>query len=213
MEVASADSMLTALEDCLAEASMSGVTKHREGNGSRSIAPYDTFEVKDGIFSTAVSTNSQWKKFCEVMGFEELLDDPRFTTNEGRGEHYFAEDGDKGLREIIDNKFKNMTRKEISELLEPHNIPGGPGYTVEDAFNDEQLNTRNMVLDIDDKAIGRIKMPGVPIKISGIDDTDIKSAPLLGEDTEILLRDAGFNEADIKAFEDKNIVLCEGGTK
>lgn len=213
VEVASADSMLTALEDCLAEASMSGVTKHREGNGSRSIAPYDTFEVKDGIFSTAVSTNSQWKKFCEVMGFEELLDDPRFTTNEGRGEHYFAEDGDKGLREIIDNKFKNMTRKEISELLEPHNIPGGPGYTVEDAFNDEQLNTRNMVLDIDDKAIGRIKMPGVPIKISGIDDTDIKSAPLLGEDTEILLRDAGFNEADIKAFEDKNIVLCEGGTK
>lgn len=100
VEVASADSMLTALEDCLAEASMSGVTKHREGNGSRSIAPYDTFEVKDGIFSTAVSTNSQWKKFCEVMGFEELLDDPRFTTNEGRGEHYFAEDGDKGLREI-----------------------------------------------------------------------------------------------------------------
>ena len=58
-----------------------------------------------------------------------------------------------------------------------------------------------------------ISLAGVPIKISGIDDTDIKSAPLLGEDTEILLRDAGFNEADIKAFEDKNIVLCEGGTK
>ena len=211
--MASADSMLTALEDCLAEASMSGVTKHREGNGSRSIAPYDTFEVKDGIFSTAVSTNSQWKKFCEVMGFEELLSDPRFTTNEGRGEHYFAEDGERGLREIIDNKFRDMTRKEISELLEPHNIPGGPGYTVEDAFNDEQLNTRNMVLDIDDKALGKIKMPGVPIKISDIDDTDIKSAPLLGEDTEEILELAGFAGDEIAALEERKIVLCEGGAK
>lgn len=213
VEVASADSMLTALEDCLAEASMSGVTKHREGNGSRSIAPYDTFEVKDGIFSTAVSTNSQWKKFCEVMGFEELMNDSRFETNEGRGEHYFSEDGEKGLREIIDDKFKNMTRKEISDLFEPHNIPGGPGYTVEDAFNDEQLNTRNMVLEIDDKSIGKIKMPGVPIKISGLDDTDIKSAPLLGENTEELLKCAQFTKNEIEEFEMKRIIVCEGGVK
>ena len=106
-----------------------------------------------------------------------------------------------------------MTRKEISELLEPHNIPGGPGYTVEDAFNDEQLNTRNMVLDIDDKAIGKIKMPGVPIKISGIDDTDIKSAPLFGENTEEILRKADFTDNEIEELTGKKIVLCEGGVK
>lgn len=47
IDVASADCMLTALEDCLAEAFMKGVTFHREGNGSLTIAPYDTFEVKD----------------------------------------------------------------------------------------------------------------------------------------------------------------------
>lgn len=187
VEVASTDSMFTALEDCLSEASMEGITEHREGNGSRAIAPYDTFVVKDGIFSTAVSTNGQWKKFCEAMGFDELADDPRYGTNEDRGENYYTEDGKIGLRDIIDAKFRDMTRQEIVELLAPYNIPSGPGFTVQDAFDDEQLGERHMVLEVEDKAIGKVRMPGIPIKMSGIDDTDVKSAPLLGEDNEDLL--------------------------
>ena len=60
---------------------------------------------------------------------------------------------------------------------------------------------------------GKIKMPGVPIKISDIDDTDIKSAPLLGEDTEEILELAGFAGDEIAALEERKIVLCEGGAK
>lgn len=211
IDVASADCMMTALEDCLAEASMSGVTFHREGNGSRSIAPYDTFEVKDGIFSTAVSTNSQWKKFCEAMKMEELIDDPRYCDNEARGENYYTENGKIGLRDIIAEKFKDMTRQEIVDLLAPWNIPSGPGFTVQDAFENEQLNVRNMVLDIEDKTIGKIKMPGVPIKISGIDDTAIASAPLLGEDTEEVLKAVGVEESLVKKIVEENTVMCERG--
>lgn len=209
IDVASADCMMTALEDCLAEASMSGVTFHREGNGSRAIAPYDTFEVKDGIFSTAVSTNSQWKKFCEAMGMEELIDDPRYCDNEARGENYYTEDGKIGLRDMIAEKFKDMTRQEIADLLAPWNIPSGPGFTVQDAFENEQINVRNMVLDIEDKSVGKIKMPGVPIKMSGIDDTDIKSAPRLGEDTENLVETIGFNTEEIKELSARNVIAYE----
>ena len=88
IDIASSDCMFTALEDSVVEAAMSGKRFEREGNRSRSIAPYDTFEVKDGIVSTAVSTNAQWEKFCEAMDMEELLDDPRYATNESRGENY-----------------------------------------------------------------------------------------------------------------------------
>ena len=209
IDVASADCMMTALEDCLSEASLMGVTVHREGNGSRSIAPYDTFEVRDGIFSTAVSTNAQWKKFCEAMEMEELIDDPRYCDNEARGENYYTEDGKTGLRDIIAEKFKDMTRQEIVDLLAPWNIPSGPGFTVQDAFENEQLGIRNMVLEIDDKSIGKIRMPGVPIKISGIDDCDIASAPLLGEDTRELLKSIGYNESEINDMSGENIIMCE----
>ena len=56
-------------------------------------------------------------------------------------------------------------------------------------------------------------MPGVPIKISGIDDTPAGSAPILGEDTESLLKDIGLGEDQIAAMTEKGIVMCEGGGK
>lgn len=209
IDVASADCMITALEDCLAEAFMKGVTFHREGNGSRAIAPYDTFEVKDGIFSTAVSTNSQWKKFCEAMKMEELIDDPRYNSNEARGENYYTEDGKTGLRDIIADKFKDMTRQEIIDLLAPWNIPSGPGLTVQDAFEDEHLNSRNMVLDIEDKTIGSIKMPGIPIKMSGLDDTAVEPAPVMGENTEEFMEKAGYSKTELEEMLKRGIVMCE----
>lgn len=185
VEVASADSMLTAIEDTLVAAELTGKTFHREGNGSRAIAPYDVFEVKDGIVATAISTNGQWDNFLKVMNMEYLHDDERFATNESRGRYYYTEDDNpEGLREILEKAFADMTKKQCDELFTPLNIPSGPGLTIEEAFQNEQLGIRNMVLDVNDKAIGIIKMMGVPIKISGVDDMDIESAPLFGEHTE-----------------------------
>ena len=206
IDISSADCMFTALEDSVVEAAMSGKRFEREGNRSRSIAPYDTFEVKDGIVSTAVSTNGQWKKFCEAMDMEELLDDPRYATNESRGENY-----DTSLRKIIADKFKDMTKWEIEALLRPYNIPSGPGYTVPEAFDSEQLSARNMVVEVEDKALGTVKMPGFPIKISGADDVPAGSAPLLGEDTEELLRAVGYDSGEIAAMAEEGIIMCGGG--
>ena len=208
IDIASSDCMFTALEDSVVEAAMSGKRFEREGNRSRSIAPYDTFEVKDGIISTAVSTNAQWKKFCEAMDMEELLDDPRYSTNESRGENY-----DSSLRKIIADKFKDMTKWEVEALLRPYNIPSGQGYTVPEAFDNEQLNSRNMVIEVKDKAIGAIRMPGYPIKISGIDDVPSGSAPLLGEDTLQLLEELGMDGGQIRDMEKAGIVMCEGGNE
>lgn len=210
IDVSSTDCMFTALEDWLMEAVMSGEEGEREGNGSRAIAPYDTFEVKDGYISTAVSTNRQWKKFCEAMELEEFLEDPRFITNETRGEHYY---GEGGLRQILADKFRKMSKWEVEELLRPWNIPSGPGYTVKEAFENEQLNARSMVIEIDDKVLGKIKMPGVPIKISGIDDRSIASAPILGEDTEKMLKEINYSSKEIEELINQGIIMCGGRRK
>ena len=208
IDIASTDCMFSALEDILIAEMMTGKRFKREGNQSRAIAPYDTFEVKDGIVSTAVSTNAQWEKFCKAMGMEELLGDPRYATNESRGENYLT-----SLREIIAGKLGKMTKWEIEETLRPLNIPSGPGYTVPEAFDNEQLKVRNMVVEVDDKQIGRIKMPGVPIKMSGIDDTPAGSAPLLGEDTEDFLTALRLDEKKIGEMAAKGIVICGGGDR
>lgn len=76
------------------------------------------------------------------MKMEEFIDDPRYNSNEARGENYYTENGRVGLRDIIADKFKDMTRQEIINLLAPWNIPSGPGLTVQDAFEDEHLNSQ-----------------------------------------------------------------------
>ena len=193
VEVTSADSIFTALEDCIAEASIRGKKFHREGNGSRAIAPYDVFYVKDGVVATAISTNKQWDNFLEAMDMEYLHDDPRFATNESRGEYYYTEeDNPNGLHELLVDRFAQMTKKQCEELFRPLNVPSGPGMSIADAYENDQLNVRNMVLEINDPAVGPIKMMGVPLKISDVDDTDIKPAPLLGADTENILAELGF---------------------
>ena len=53
------------------------------------------------------------RKFCEAMDMEELLDDPRYATNESRGENY-----DTSLRKIIADKFKDMTKWEVEACLD-----------------------------------------------------------------------------------------------
>ena len=206
IDVASSDSMFTALEEILIEEIMTGNIYIREGNGSRAIAPYDTFEVKDGYVSTAVSTNAQWRKFCDVMGFPEYADDPRFNSNENRGANY-----DEVLFHIINDRFKNMTRKEIEAMLRPFNIPSGPLLTVEEAIHSEQINHRNMVVEVEDKALGKLKMPGINIKLSDEPDTPVGSAPLLGEDTIDILDFAGYSREAINALAIKGIVKCTGG--
>lgn len=206
IDVASSDSMFTALEEILIEEIMTGNIYIREGNGSRAIAPYDTFEVKDGYVSTAVSTNAQWRKFCDVMGFPEYADDPRFNSNENRGANY-----DEVLFNIINDRFKNMTRKEIEAMLRPFNIPSGPLLTVEEAIHSEQINHRNMVVEVEDKALGKLKMPGINIKLSDEPDTPVGSAPLLGEDTIDILDFAGYSREEINALAIKGVVKCTGG--
>ena len=104
-----------------------------------------------------------------------------------------------------------MTRYEIESTLRPLNIPSGPVLTVAEAFESEQLNSRNMVVEVEDKVLGKLKMPGIPIKMSGIEDIPAGSAPLLGENTKELLEEAGFSKEEIGLLEAKGIIMCEGG--
>lgn len=202
IDVSACDCMITALEIALFAEKCTGVIFENEGNASRAIAPYDTFRVKDGYVSTAVSTNAQWEKFCNVMGFPQYIYDPRFNTNETRGKNYTSL-----LRPIIDDSFKDMTRQEIEDKLRPLNIPSGPNLTVEEAIHSDQIVHRNMVVEMSDKTVGRIKMPGKAIKMSDVSDIPVVSAPLLGEHTKELLQAEGYNEEQLQDMADAGIIF------
>jgi len=159
----------------------------RNGNMSQAIAPYDTYATKDGFVSIGVSTDDQWEKFCKALGLEELLGDPRYSTNSLRGQHYL----EGGLRAKIEAFTETKTKFEIEEILSEQKIPCGSVCTTKEAIDSEQMKHRQMVITVDDPVVGKVTMPGVVAKLGTTPGCVSKPAPQLGEDTEEVLKAAG----------------------
>lgn len=202
VDVSASDSLFSALEDGMVDIEFNGHQHIRNGNMSQAIAPYDTYATKDGFVSIGVSTDDQWEKFCQALGLEELLGDPRYATNSLRGEHYL----DDGLRDKIEAITLTKTKFEIEEILSARKIPCGSVCTAMEAIESEQLKHRQMVITVPDPAAGEVKMPGIVAKLDRTPGRVSKPAPLLGEDTAEILKKIGYDGEKIAELEKKKVV-------
>lgn len=202
VDVAASDSLFAVLEDGMVDCSVLGHKHTRNGNMSQAIAPYDTYETLDGFVSIGVSSDFQWEKFCRVMGMEDLLEDPRFSSNAKRGEHYL----DGGLRDRIESITSTMKKFEIEAMLEKENIPCGSVCTVLEAMQSEQISHREMVLTVEDPQVGSVSMPGIPAKLGKTPGSVDRGAPLLGEDTGRYLKKLGYEDEEIRRLTAQGIV-------
>ena len=84
VDVAMADTIFSLLENGIVTTTMDGVIPQRQGNIDPSIAPFDIYEAKDGYIAIGVGNDRLFKTFCETIGREDLLDDPRYETNDLR---------------------------------------------------------------------------------------------------------------------------------
>lgn len=192
IDVSMMDSIFSMLEMGVIQPALTGRPTVRRGNGSPVICPYDVFPAADGYVSIGISTDAQWKKFCRVMELEELLQDERYATNAGRAAHF-----DQGLRQLITAKTATMSRFEIEEKLRAVNLPVGAVCTVYEAAESEQIRAREMVVEVEDQAAGRVRMFGIPAKLSETPGAIASGAPLLGEHTVDTLRGLGYSAAEI----------------
>jgi len=202
VDVSASDSLFSALEDGMVDIEFNGHQHIRNGNMSQAIAPYDTYATKDGFVSIGVSTDDQWEKFCQALGLEDLLGDPRYATNSLRGEHYL----DGGLRDKIEAITLTKTKFEIEEILSAKKIPCGSVCTAMEAIESEQLKHRNMVITVPDPVAGEVSMPGIVAKLSKTPGAVSKPAPLLGEDTVSVLKEIGYDDSRLAELEEKSVI-------
>lgn len=201
IDIAILDSIFAIIEGAAIEYTLLGLKRKRTGNSYPSICPYDTFTTKNGSVSIGVSTDRQWKLFCDAFDFKELSKDPRYITNEDRGINYWT-----GMRDILQDKLNQYTKEEVAELMNANKIPCGIIKTVSEAIESEQVAERNMIFSMDDFNIGKIDMPGVPIKILGINELEFIPAPIHGQDTESYLASIGFCEKEINNLKQNRVI-------
>src|SRR5947208_1223282 len=151
-----------------------GSAPSRMGNRHPTIVPYETFTASDGDFVPAVGNDEQWRRFCEMSGFD---DGGRFATNAARVTGY-AE-----LKPRLDAHIRRRSRRDWIEQLTAAGVACGSVRDLHEVFTDPQLSARGMVAAIEHSRIGALTLLGNPVKLSAT-PADVRTAPpTLGQHT------------------------------
>lgn len=173
----------------------------RMGNRHPLQTPYETFPAKDGYIIIGAGSQKLWENLCSrVLMRPDLINDPRFLTLQDRNSN------EPMLKQIIEEITRTKSAEEWIELLTQGNVPCGKVRTVKEALELEQTQTREMVVEMEDELRGKIKMLGIPTKLSATPGDIRRMPPVLGEHTEEVLNELGYSGKEIKELGNKGII-------
>jgi formyl-CoA transferase/CoA:oxalate CoA-transferase len=200
IDVAMLDAVTALLTYQASSAFATGATPSRMGNRHPSIAPYDTFDTADGPIVLAVGNDDQWQRFCQAAALDHAASDPRFLTNAGRVQHGEA------LRSLLAPVMRSRTRADWTARLVAAGVPAGPVRPVNEALADPQLAAREMLTRLTHAAAGDITVLGVPVKLSDTPGGVRSAPPILGEHTDSVLAELGYDATEIASLRHEHVV-------
>jgi crotonobetainyl-CoA:carnitine CoA-transferase CaiB-like acyl-CoA transferase len=193
-------STLAVLVNQAQNAFVTGRPPGRRGNAHPNIVPYETFDTADGVIAVAVGSERQWPRFCAALGLSALAADPRFATNGDRVEHR-AE-----LRPILAARLVARPTADWASALEAADVPFGPIADVAAAFASPEAAALEMTVEVEHPALGVLRQVGVPIRFELTPGAVRTAPPLLGEHTDEILAEIGYEPASIAELRRDGVV-------
>jgi crotonobetainyl-CoA:carnitine CoA-transferase CaiB-like acyl-CoA transferase len=163
-------------------------------------APYQAFHAADGWINIGGANQANWERIAEVLGHPEWRTDPRFATNSARRQN---------LPELVERMnavLGTRTRAEWLAAFDAAGVPAGPVHSIGEALEHPQTRAREMVVETPHPQAGPVKSLGCPIRFSATPARIARPAPLLGEHTREVLREYGFDSAEIDALAAAGVV-------
>lgn len=202
VNVAMLNSMFALSESFSLDYTLLGKVPMRPGNRGCSMAPWDLYHAKDGLFVAGCGTNRLWKEFSRVMELTDLTDDPNYATPSLRVER--AE----YLKERIEAVTLRLPLDEVERRLTGVGVPFGRINTLAQVTEMEQIKERNMLWEIYDPGLKcNLKVPGTPMKFSNEEDTIQCAAPMIGQHNDEILREiAGFDTDTVNHMRQKGVI-------
>jgi crotonobetainyl-CoA:carnitine CoA-transferase CaiB-like acyl-CoA transferase len=169
-----------------------GKVKQRVGSASETSAPRNVYRCADGHYvALSASMQTMAVRVFEAIGRPDMIEDARFRTNTDRVRNRDEVNG------IVAAWFASKTRDEALATMRAADVTVGPVYDIADAVEDAHFRQRNILVDVEDAELGTIPMHNMVPRLSATPGRWRRPAPRLGEHTDTILGEAGFDDGEI----------------
>jgi crotonobetainyl-CoA:carnitine CoA-transferase CaiB-like acyl-CoA transferase len=170
------------------------------GNNHPTSIPTGVFPTADGHINIAVAGQEIWRRFCKAIGHAELIDDPAYATPPERSKN----------RDALNDTLAAITRRQPSahwiELLNQAGVPCGPINTIDQVFADPQVRHLGLAQAVHSHERGDIELVGQPVIMSRTASRIRTPPPLMGEHTDELLRELGYDDEAIAELRTAEVI-------
>jgi len=179
----------------LAEQDALGLDREPTGNRGQTAAPSDIFQCTDGWIIVLVNGNPLYRRWAKLMGEPHWLTDPRFATDELRGDNGAA------VSERTQAWCNDKSVAEALALLAEARVPASQVYKPQQTLDDPHVKAMGFLERVDYPGLPKPAIvAATPIRLSETPGAIEHRAPLLGEHTDAILSELGYGASEIAAF-------------
>jgi crotonobetainyl-CoA:carnitine CoA-transferase CaiB-like acyl-CoA transferase len=194
IDIALTESLLPLMEPTLLEWDQLGTDLQRTGNTLTHVAPRTAYRCADGQWvALSASAQSIFDRLAQGIGRPELLDDPRFATNDARVKNVVV------LDQIVGEWMATFPREEVLRRMDEAEVAVGPIYDIPSVYADPHFQARGSFVTVDDPVLGPMRMVAVTPRLSVTPGRINHTGPSLGEHDAEVFAEFGIDPADVSA--------------
>lgn len=177
-----------------------GVNPRPMGTAHPSMVPYQAFDAQDGAIMLGAGNDAQWQRFCAVADLQDWANHPDFATNALRVANH------EKVVALLKPVMKRKTVAQWMACLEQASVPCSPIHTLGQALAHPQVQARAIVAETLHPVLGRVQNIGHPVQFEHQPRSASRPAPLLGEHTQEILRQIGYDQQRIAGLVQQGVV-------
>jgi crotonobetainyl-CoA:carnitine CoA-transferase CaiB-like acyl-CoA transferase len=179
---------------------MTGVPPGQAGNDHPTSMPTSAYKTKDGYINIAATGEGMWRRVCQGIGREDLLEREEFKGEQNRSKNRVA------LNAEINKALAARSTAEWIEILSGKEVPCGPIYAIDQVFADPQVKHIGAAASVKHPTLGEIRIVNQAVTLSRTPASMAVAPPDIGQHTDEVLTELGYGAAEIEALKKKKVV-------